>query len=264
MLVDKDLLSCLKYKKACSSITIGASIHYIIRQIDIPLDRRHQDLSSKRPGTIISEQHPYVIWVRMLRRPKDITADTSTVFSLRGKFNSILEERLLLDGKDERSRIMSLDVRPDEFDRQGNLTSAGKVLFWKEIDSAIKKLDINKITLRPRPLQNQSSSSEQSKSPAKFVRKMLAEHKEQPPSKRFKLMTPPPPKSGEGRNRERHQKSPRRKHSSYNKKSSHHHSDSRLRSRSRRRSSHSRPSHNHHHHHHNYDRHHRGSERRRS
>ena len=223
MMADKDLLSCLKSRNACSSITIGSSIHYIIRQTDILLDRRHQDLSSKKPGAVISEDYPYVIWVRMLKRPKELSTDTSSAFFLRGKFNSILEERLLNDSKDERARIMSIDVRPDEFDRQGNLTSNGKCLFWKEVDSAMKKLDTGKITLKPRPMQ---PAPEKSKSPAKFVKRMLEEHKEQPTPKRFKLKTPPP------KSKERNHKTSRMDSTSYDR----HHRTPPRRSRSKSRS----------------------------
>ena len=37
---------------------------------------------------------------------------------------------------------MSIEVQLDEFNRQGDLTSAGKADLWKEVDAAVKKLDI--------------------------------------------------------------------------------------------------------------------------
>ena len=47
-----------------------------------------------------------------------------------------MEEQLLLS-KQNSQRIMSIDVRLDEFDRQGNLTSIGKNNFWREVDRVI-------------------------------------------------------------------------------------------------------------------------------
>ena len=85
----------------------------------------------------------------MIKRPKHLT--TTTPFNLRGKFNSILEERLH-DVKDHH-RIMSIEVRSDEFDQLGNLTTNWKWDFWSEVNRAIQNLDANDIMLRPRQLQ---------------------------------------------------------------------------------------------------------------
>ena len=69
----------------------------------------------------------------MLKRPNYIITEQNTLFNLRGKFNSILADRILEDGEPGRHRIMRIEVRPDEFDRQGNLTLNGKASFWREI-----------------------------------------------------------------------------------------------------------------------------------
>ena len=70
-------------------------------------------------------------------------------FGLRGKFNSILEERLL-DGKDDQHFIMSIEVDPSRFDHWGNLSTHGTNIFWNEVDRAMEKFDKDKIKLKPR------------------------------------------------------------------------------------------------------------------
>ena len=50
-------------------MVMGSTIHYIIRQFDILLDRRHQNLLDKKPGTVASIEFPHIVWVRMLKQP---------------------------------------------------------------------------------------------------------------------------------------------------------------------------------------------------
>ena len=74
------------------------------------------------------------------------------MFYLRGKFNSILEERLH-DGKPGAHRIMSIKVDTSGYDNLGNLSSDGKTHFWKEVDRALKRFDSGEIKLKPRKSQ---------------------------------------------------------------------------------------------------------------
>ena len=83
----------------------------------------------------------------MLRRPLNLSA--TGVFQLHGKFNSILEDRLLY-GNVANHYIMSIEVMTQDFDLSGNLTSAGKASFWLEVIRAMEKFDNNDITLHPR------------------------------------------------------------------------------------------------------------------
>ena len=84
----------------------------------------------------------------MLKRPAFANSE-SGVFALRGKFNSVLEEQLHYS-KRGKHHIMSVDIKLDEFDRQGNSNSFGKSLFWKEVDRAMKRFDLGEKTLNPR------------------------------------------------------------------------------------------------------------------
>ena len=170
---DRDFMKCIKEgEQNCSSIMIGACLHYIIRQYDCLINCRVQDLADKKIGITlqyllhpkwndtttttesicVEDKYPKLIWVRMIKRSKPLADNEQSLFNLRGKFNSILEERIA-DGKPHHHKIMSIEMRSDEFDRQGNLTSAGKSDFWREVDRAITKFNAGRITLLPHTSQ---------------------------------------------------------------------------------------------------------------
>ena len=135
ILPDRDILTILQKEDAISAMVIGASLHYIVKQINVTIDRYKQQLVAKKPGALLSEEFPKIIWIRMLKRPKIQSNLTlfHNVYNLRGKFNSILEERLQ-DGNAPNHYLMSTDIPEGEFDISGNLTSAGKSMFWNEFN----------------------------------------------------------------------------------------------------------------------------------
>ena len=153
---DNDMILNLINKGMGSALVMGSSLHYIIKQLDMLVDRRHHDLTEKKPGALISDDHPKIIWVRMLKRPKLQPPAPVSIFSLRGKFNSILEERLQ-DGHAENHYIISINVPEGDFDLSGELTPAGKKQFWTEITEGPRCFDRNEILLRRR--KNQSSAA---------------------------------------------------------------------------------------------------------
>ena len=63
---DKDIISSTKVWEFGSSYVLGAAIHYIVRQIDILLERRKLDLFDKKPGVLLDE-YPKVVSIRMLK-----------------------------------------------------------------------------------------------------------------------------------------------------------------------------------------------------
>ena len=202
---DKDILRCIQ---SCESFRaarfIGAVVHYLIKQVNMLISRRKQDLETKRIGTLVApimgrKEHDdqdsndiqtlKVVWIRMVRRPKS-TQKYNELFNLCGKFNSILEERILEDGQDMH-HIMSIDVPEMEFNFAGHLTSHGKTIFWNEVNRGLMKFYLGDITLNPR--KSQSTSNPQPEKP------MLIKHLERvarnsricaPPAER-KLPTPP-------------------------------------------------------------------------
>ena len=136
--------------------------------MDILIERRKSDLLDKKPGAWIEDTYPKIVWVRMVKQPKL----SNHLFTLRGKFNAILEERLT-DGNAENHYIMSIEVDHNEFDLVGNLTQSGSTQFWHEVNRAMQKFDADNITLQLR---------KNGKSLAKF----------NSPKKPMKLPTPPP------------------------------------------------------------------------
>ena len=94
----------------------------------------------------------------MTKRPQNLVG--GCIFSFRGRFNSILEERLL-NRNAENHFIMSIEVEPNDFDIGGNFTSPGAATFWREVSKAVQKLDAGEITLRLCKFKQEKRPSEQ-------------------------------------------------------------------------------------------------------
>ena len=148
---DKDILYFLNGKNNTSAMAIGSYLHYTIKQIDMYIDRRKTDLCDKKPGAVDPDHTiPKIVWVRMLQRP---ASNRKELYLLRGKSNSILEERLF-DGNAESHFILSIEVQERHFDFTGDLTATGKAEFWKEVNRGLQKFDKKEITLKPRSSHN--------------------------------------------------------------------------------------------------------------
>ena len=202
---DKDYMFYMLTMKNSNSLIIGSTLHYLIRQYDTLIDRRIQELKERKIGAVPPDGLPKVIWIRMLKHPFQ-----ETVMNSRSKFNSILEERIL-DGKEDRHKIMSITIPFCEFDRRGNLTETGKAEFWREVGQAIKKFDIGDILLKPRKIQ--PAVPLMPKKQDGFIKRMLTHHRHQQSSNkaksksqspRYKLKTPPRASSRKDRWSDRH------------------------------------------------------------
>ena len=84
----------------------------------------------------------------MPKRSATIDTELAPLYAKRGKFNSILEERLL-DGDSEHHCIISTEVPATELDITGKLTTRGGETFWYEINKSLKRFDLDEIQLRP-------------------------------------------------------------------------------------------------------------------
>ena len=202
---DKDMIQRFLKKDFHKSVTMGASINFIMSKLDMYTDCRRMDLADKRAGATLPEEFPYFIWIRMLKRPFIEGEDASKIYSLRPKFNSIMEDQLL-NSKNKAHRIMSIEVRLDEFDRQGNLTSIGKNNFWREVDHAMAKFHRGEIKLLPRVFQGQNlydskplpamqqsektSKSQPRKPSTEFIKKIALEFKRKNAPARKRLWSP--------------------------------------------------------------------------
>ena len=229
-IMDKDYIEALKCYNIESGLVMGVTLHHLIRQIDILIDKRKFDVLQCRPGAHC-EEYPKVIWVRMIKQPKVDIPDKQKVQNLRGKFYSILEERLL-DGHVDRHKIISIVVQPNGFNAWGDLTPDGQESFWKEIDTGMKKFDHDEITLKPRNFKKKDDTSQNNKELDKkkvinaqandkpdFLEADLRKYKEQ--ERNLKLKTPPPKRP--------HSPSPHRRPSKYWCSHSRSHSHSRNR-----------------------------------
>ena len=145
---DADMLQYLVAKGSkVSSLVIGSTLHYAIMQFNLYIERGKQDLASKHLGALLPDDaYPKIVWVGIPKRPKTVAKE---IFANRGQFNTILEERLF-DGKASSHFIISIEIPQDEFTLTGELSSAGKTSFWREINEALKKFDLEQITLKPR------------------------------------------------------------------------------------------------------------------
>ena len=151
VLPDQDILQLLVKHHSTSALVIGSILHFMIKQMDLFIARRKQDLFHRRPGALSADGLlPRFIWIRMLKRPKSLSE--KDIFSLRGKFNSILKE-CLLDGNEKSHHIMSIEVDDSKFDLSGMLTSSGKADFWAEVNRALEKFDKGEIMLKLRRTQ---------------------------------------------------------------------------------------------------------------
>ena len=153
IVLDVDMLRYMQNNEGTTPVlVIGSSLHYAIKQIDMLIERRKQDLGDKRPGALPSgDSLPKIIWVCMIKRPKQIG---KKIYAMRSKFNSILKEHLL-DGKADSHHILSIEVPPEEFSLIGELSSSGKAIFWQEVNQGLRKFDCNEITLKPHQYQQQ-------------------------------------------------------------------------------------------------------------
>ena len=69
---DHDVINETKCYAFRASYILGSAIYFIIRQMNILIERRCVDLLDKKPGAVKPEP-PKIIWTQMLKRPKHIT-----------------------------------------------------------------------------------------------------------------------------------------------------------------------------------------------
>ena len=167
---DRDIIGAMgNFNFTIAPIIFDLCITWIIQQIEILIQRRKTDLLDRRPGALhLSIDHPSMFWVRMMKRPTAIT-ECSKIFQMRNKFNNTLED-ILTDAKID-AHILSINVPDNEFDLRGNLTSAGKVTFWRELDQAIRKYDQEKIPLLPRRQEKIASFRREVRGMSNLVKK---------------------------------------------------------------------------------------------
>ena len=81
---DRDIINETKAYGFGASYVLGSAVYFLIRQMEMLLSRRKVDLQDKKPGAIASQDTKF-IWVRMLKRPKQLnTLGCNQALALRG------------------------------------------------------------------------------------------------------------------------------------------------------------------------------------
>ena len=149
IVIDKDIFQDISIIDFGVAQNISAILNWLTRQVDIVVRWKKFQLVNTKPGAIISDAYPTVIYVDMMKQigiPKN--SRILTICDLCFKFNSLLHEAV------DRQGAHVLSIRschlPDHFDTAGNLTNAGKIEFWHEMDELLKMYDSGKIKLLPR------------------------------------------------------------------------------------------------------------------
>ena len=140
ILLDKDVPASVQsyHFDSGAKEMIEDNARWLLKQIAKALLARHDELKAKRSGAVPSDL-TRVVWVKMLARPHSDNATLIPIWKLRGKFNGCLAE--VLEVEDYMHPITLQKVNEFcHFDAFGNLTSAGQMQFWRELNDQIKNL----------------------------------------------------------------------------------------------------------------------------
>ena len=161
-----------------ASYILRAAIHFLIKKIEIMLERRKRELLEKKPGAVL-EDYPKVVWVRILKCLIDLATSHLTL-GLRGKFNTALEDNL--SKASAKHHLISIEVDVNDFDQWGKLTTSGMKTFWQEFDKGMKKFDHGEISLHPRKPAAKSQGSQSEANPRTTACKLLTPPRERIPN----------------------------------------------------------------------------------
>ena len=150
---------------------MGKTLNYLVGEIYRIIDTKREDMKNKRPGAVVYGE-PKIIWMKIWDRP---TSDR--VFSLRTKFNAVLEETL---ANYRSCYILEFEADGMHFYRANNMNNSGKNAFWRFVDQEVKKFYKQLTSLKPRKVVSEAKEKEEQKrkNDAKY---MLP----RPPTKRF-------------------------------------------------------------------------------
>ena len=112
------------------------------------VQRTNSHFLEKKPGANLTTK---IIFVRMLRRIGHFREESDMRFicDLGPRFNDALND----SGAKLSCFILTINScnAYEHFEKSGNLSKAGKVMFWQELDDLIYRFDANKVKLLPNP-----------------------------------------------------------------------------------------------------------------
>ena len=149
MLTDCDIILGTEFDYGLNQL-LEEQLDWLIRQVNKAINRRRDDLKSKRPGAISSSFEPRVIWIKAINRPFCEDVNEKKIRATRAKFNAHLNRALQSERYMYLMEITSIDDMPTNFyNIRGQLSDGGKTQMWREIDTKLKKFDRHEIELRP-------------------------------------------------------------------------------------------------------------------
>ena len=159
-IIDLDLIANADLYDYGISRTLEDTLKWLLININEAINTRKDDLMKKRAGAVSSSSEQCIIWVTMLKHP-DYSMG-KRIFSLCRKFNGILEDVI---AGDTRSHIIKVRVNHNNqnFDRNGHLTSEGKVEYWRFINAEMRDFDYGKTELTPLKTSQRTASEDESK-----------------------------------------------------------------------------------------------------
>ena len=130
---DIDILKSIAYYGQGASLVIGKSLTYFINSIVSIIDTRKSAMRKVKAGSVATGE-PRLIWVSFLSKP-----NYCKVMSLRRKYNKILEESLTMHSNC--NILHPIPILKNNYDRFNNLSTNGKIEFWRDIDDQLRQFD---------------------------------------------------------------------------------------------------------------------------
>ena len=149
---DKDFIEQTNFYGFGASEVFTSSLNWLIKQIEMVLERKEEAIISKKPGALPAESTK-IVWIKMLKQPHSGFRELEKVLALRNHFNNSLEEVLTQKTKFQHY-IMSIRAEERDFYLSGDLINPGQTNFWWEVDLCMKRFDKSQINLKPRSFDN--------------------------------------------------------------------------------------------------------------
>ena len=143
---DRDLIQGSKKIEYGIICFTEEQLRWLFAQVTKAVIRRHDDLKSKRTGSLVSTYEPRIVWVNMIDRPISSNLYDKKVNGLHKCFNNIMgtfikKERYMYNLKPELPSTHSM------FTVDNKLSDVGKYEFWVEINRKMRLFDRHDIDL---------------------------------------------------------------------------------------------------------------------
>ena len=137
VILDKDIIKNINHFNYGISWIISRCLHWLCTQINRLIITRRNEIIDQRPGALLTNNQPIVIWIKMLDRPKMTykNRNLEKILALHSKFNDLMSSAVEQAGH----HTLMIDECL-EFDFSGNLTTPAKVRFWRNFDEKFKEL----------------------------------------------------------------------------------------------------------------------------